>query len=123
MKQTVIAVATLMLILLFASGGVFYVEEVVEHTVKLVEQAGSLVGTEHAETAIEQAEHYWKTHESFFGALLQHDEVDNVVDTFAQLKAYAGRGDWDDYCGNCAALLARLEHISAKERPILQNIM
>lgn len=123
MKHAIIAVTTLLTIMLFAIFTVSYVERAVTHTAALVEQAKNAVGTEIASQKIEDAEQYWKKYEKIFGALLQHNEIDNVVDTFAQLKAYAARGDWDDYYGNCAALLAKLEHISAKERPLLQNVM
>ena len=123
MKHALIAVFTLLLVMLFANGAVSYVERSVMHTADLVEQAKNAVHTEDAKNMIEQAEQYWKSHEKIFGALLQHNEIDDVIDTFALLKAYAVRGDWDDYYGNCASLLARLEHISAKEQPLLQNIM
>lgn len=123
MKHAVFAVATLLIILTLASISVFLVNKCVTQTISLVEKANSATQAHAARECIEAAEKYWKKHEGFFGAVLRHDEIDSVIDSFAQLKAYAVREDWDDYYGNCASLLARLEHISAKEYPLLQNVM
>ena len=76
-----------------------------------------------AQDQIRAAEHIWRSKEAFFGTVLQHDEIDEVIIEFARLRSYAETEDQDDFLSNCNALLARLQHIQEMEYPLLQNIL
>lgn len=123
MKQTVGATVTLVILLLFCILCVYTVGREAKTAIELTEKAFHAQEREAAVSAVIQAEEFWRSREWFFGTVLRHDDLEDVVQLYSIIAVYAQREDWDDYYGNCAALLARLEHISVTERFRLQNIM
>ena len=65
----------------------------------------------------------WDRHEFYFGTMLRHDELDEVVGSFAALQTYAACQDGDEFLSMCAQLIKRLEHIRAMEQPLPANIL
>lgn len=72
---------------------------------------------------LELASEHWSKKQLLFGAVLQHDDVDQVTTEFARLLSYATSEDQDDFLSNCKALQATLLHIREMEWPHLQNIL
>ena len=65
----------------------------------------------------------WDKHELYFGTMLRHDELDEVVGSFATLQAYLACEDGDEFLSTCAQLIRRLEHICDMEQPLPANIL
>lgn len=123
MKHITISLAILSAALVFSLLSSAHVSSVVDQTTAFLERASTEENRERAEALVSDAEKFWKSHQSVFGMLLRHDEVDEVICDMALLQAYANQEDWDDFDGNCACLLARLEHIKEMQRLTLHNIL
>lgn len=123
MKHVTISLIILSVVLIFSVLSSAHISSVVDHTTACLEDASAKENRDRAEILVNDAATYWKNHQSGFGMLLRHDEVDEVICEMALLQAYASQEDWDDFEGNCACLLARLEHIKEMQRLTLHNIL
>ncbi len=123
MKHITISLAILSVVLVFSLLSSAHVSSVVDQTTAFLERASTEENRDRAEALVNDAEKFWKHHQPGFGMLLRHDEVDEVICDMALLQAYASRKDWDDFDGNCACLLARLEHIKEMQCLTLHNIL
>ncbi len=95
-----------------------HVSNVVEETTALLNKArhenpSQLVGT---------ASDLWTNNQGYLGAVLRHDEMDEVMVELAKLKSYASIDETDDFLSSCEGVLAQLEHIREMEWPSLKNI-
>lgn len=126
MKYIAICLSCFFALLILCTYSAIRVIDAVEKTTVVLEtavQAENHGGKEASLQIIRQASDIWKSHEPFFGTVLRHDEIDNVVEEFARLESYASTEDQDDFLSNCKALIARLKHIQEMEKPTFQNIM
>lgn len=122
MKFITVSLSLILLMLclcIFASNQVI---GAVDETKELLEKAITVDG-QTSLSAVQAASKVWKSHETFFGTVLRHDEIDDVLSDFARLESYAISRDREEFLANCAALIAQLEHIKDMERPTFQNIM
>lgn len=126
MKFIAVSLTMLVLILVFCIFTSVRVMEAVDVTAELLEgavTAENQAQTDRALAFVRSATETWKHHEVFFGTVLRHDEIDNVLSEFARLESYAITRDREEFLANCASLLAQLEHIREMELPTFQNIM
>lgn len=123
MKFIVICVLLFALLTGFCCISACRVSEVIDDTSALLRAAMGLRNKEGAVYLIDAASHKWRENAVFFGTVLRHDEIDNVIVEFARLESYAKTKDEDDFFSNCSALIAQLEHIKEMEWPLFQNIM
>ena len=126
MKYFVTSLLLLALILglcLWSAGSVtqsvYDTSHLLEQAVSLKRQGQNLAALDTVRAAADG----WHGRDTFFGTVLRHDEIDGVIQSFAQLEAYAQTDDTDDFYSNCAALLAQLEHIREMEWPYFENVM
>lgn len=73
--------------------------------------------------AVRTASDLWARRQAYFGTVLRHDAVDNVVMEFAQLEVYAQLQNQDDFLSEGTALLTELDSIAQMEWPLLHNIL
>lgn len=123
MKHAVGASVMLIVLLLTCLMFMKIVEKSATETYVLVNQAYEVTDRHTAMLLIKKAEQQWHTKERLLGAVLRHDEFDDVGDSLAMLKAYVMQDEWDEFYGTCAKLLATLSHIKDKDLPLLKNIM
>lgn len=126
MKHTVLSVSILILILAFCLLSASYTSNAVQKTSALLEEALEARREDDQAASIhlvQAASSHWKEHEAYFGTVLRHDEIDDVIGEFARLESYARSQDQDDFYSNCAALLSELEHIEQMEWPFFHNIL
>ncbi len=126
MKYIYISLTCFFIMLALCSYSSVQVIKAVDETTQILKtavEADKSGNKEEALSIVKKASAAWKGHELFFGTVLRHDEVDEVVEEFARLESYASTEDQDDFRSNCRALIARLEHIQTMEKPTLQNIM
>lgn len=100
--------------------------DAVQNTSALLEEAITAEKSGNKELALQMvraARDEWHNHETFFGTVLRHDEIDDITEEFARLESYASTEDQDDFRSNCAALLSSLTHIDHMERTTFENIM
>lgn len=76
-----------------------------------------------AATALAHANAAWEGRQALLGIFLHHEEVDEIVALFAQLRAYARLQDKDDFLALCEELRARIEHVRGMELPTMENLM
>lgn len=122
MKPITISLAILSTLLIFSLLTSSHISSVVDQTSSYLEDALLETNRSQSVRLVSDATAYWKENQTCFGLLLRHDEIDEVICEMALLQAYAEQEDWDDFDGNCAGLLARLQHIKEMEQFSLQNI-
>ncbi len=126
MKYIIVSLVSLVLIVGLCILSSYCIIKAVDETSQMLEEA-VLAGIDGRKDEslqiIKNASQSWKRHETFFGTVLRHDEIDNVIEEFARLESYASTEDRDDFLSNCSALIARLEHIKSMEKPSFENIM
>ncbi len=76
-----------------------------------------------ASAALSRAEQAWKQRESYFSAVLAHDEVDQVATDLAQLREYIRVRDMDDFLATAASLMETIRHMRQVELPLSYNIL
>lgn len=126
MKHVCLGLSILALILALCLFTAHYTSDTVQRTSALLEEAveARRAGDEaEALRLVRAASAHWKDHEAYFGTVLRHDEIDDVIGEFARLESYARSQDQDDFYSNCAALLSELEHIEQMEWPFFHNIL
>lgn len=70
-----------------------------------------------------RAMRHWQRYERYFGLVLAHEEVDDVLERFAALTQYAELEDRDDYLAGIAELQFTIKHLREMEKPALENIL
>ena len=103
-----------------------YVSHAVEETELLLTDAMALQQQDRyadAAAMTHWAADRWNSHQTYFGTVLRHDEMDDVIREFSRLESYADTQDTEEYLSNCAALLATLKHIREMEWPYLYNLL
>lgn len=126
MKQILISAGILLVCLAFSLISLFVILDVCNQTSNLLEQSLSSASAEDfqvAEQTLRQAEQAWREKENFLGIVLRHDDMDEILTVFSELKQYAQVEDLDDYRANCAKLLAAIDHVRQTEKPKLPNIL
>lgn len=126
MKHTIISLTLILLLLVFSIFSAFYVTNTVEESIRLLELAQQMetVGNNHgAVQAIQAAKTRWQSHQVYYGTVLRHDEVDDVLRDFSSLSAYAQDQERAEFRSGCASLLTQLRHIQQMEWPYFHNVM
>ena len=126
MKYTLLSLGLLALCLVFCLFSMQTVTVTCERTSDALQASLSAVQKQalsQAEDALSEAETLWQEKAAFFGIVLRHEQIDEIVTGFAELHQYAQIGDLDDYQATCARLLTALGHLADMEKPTLENIL
>ena len=125
MKYTLLSLGIFALCLAFCLFSMATVTAVCERTADALAVSLSAVRREafsQAEAALSQAEDCWTRSKPFFGVVLRHEEMDEIVVGFAELRQYLELHDLDDYQATCARLLTALQHLKDMEKPTAENV-
>ncbi len=126
MKYIVVSLILLVLMLGLCLVASRCVVRAIEETGTLLDAAWNAAAANESEVCLQKiqaASDTWESYETFFGTVLRHDEIDNIMGEFAKLEAYALTQDRSEFLSNCASLLSQLEHIREMEEFSIQNIM
>ncbi len=125
MKMIITSVLILALLAISCIGSAVYVTNSVTKTASILDKALSAADQDVSGVlpTVLAAAAQWDSCATVFGTVLQHDEVDNVVEEFARLEYFAKTDDQEEFLSTCAALLAKLNHIREMELPTLKNIL
>lgn len=125
MKRMIVAV----ILLLVLVGGCFWgyqkldllSQEVSNH----VAQADALLDAKDRDTAyadLLEAYQLWRSRQPLLGALVRHDELDEIENLFLRAVQSMHDGEWSAYRLHSRELQGMLAHIPEMERPSIQNI-
>lgn len=125
MKRMIVAV----ILLLVLVGGCFYSyqkldllsQEVSNH----VAEADMLLEAKDRPTAyanLLEAYQLWRSRQPLLGALVRHDELDDIQNLFLRALQSMHDGEWSEYRLHSRELQGMLAHIPEMERPSIQNI-
>lgn len=95
-----------------------YTAQVREQLAPAIEAAQQQEYTLAAQRAKKAAD-AWQTHLHFYASVLCHDETDEITAGFAELEVVEDA----EFLQTAAMLLARLEHISEMDLPLLHNVL
>lgn len=126
MRHVILSVLILALVLTFCIVSSSTVSRACNDTLHLLRAAQheAAAGQMHAAlTLLRGAEQQWRQHEHFFGVVLRHDEIDDVVKNFSAARQYALTRDLDEFLAVCASLSATVEHIRDMTRASYHNIL
>ena len=126
MKYTLLSLGVLALCLAFCLCSMAAVTTVCTRTAERLAASLSAVREKRlseAERALLQAEESWSRGKTFFGVVLRHEEMDEVLVSLAELREYLMIGDLDDYRATCVRLLTTLGHLREMELPSISNIL
>ncbi len=71
----------------------------------------------------DRARHSWEEAIPFIDAVTSHEETDELSRGFAELAAYAGIGQREEFLALCARLIAQSAHLRQMERACWYNIL
>ena len=111
MQRLCIALALLALLI----GGSVWSVRTVERTVDAVVQ-------QLERGAVEQAYRCWTQAQTALGALLLHDELDEINRLFARVRAAQDGQMRDEVALDRAELVLRLHHLPELEQPLFKNL-
>ena len=126
MKHICVSLGIFLLILAFCLFSANFTSDRVRETAAMLEAARDArrSGDEMAALRlVRTASAHWKKHEAYFGTVLRHAEIDDILGEFARLEAYARGGEQEDFYSSLEALLTQLEHIEQMEWPFAHNIL
>lgn len=126
MKHLLIAAGVFALCLALGLTSVFSVRAAGAQTAAQLTQAleaARQADVDGAEAALARANATWEDRGRLLGVFLHHEQVDEIVALFAQLRAYARVQDTDDFLALCEELRARIEHLRDLELPTAENIL
>lgn len=90
---------------------------------RLAEQSMTDEQSEQAADYANRAMELWRRHAGFYGAILQHVEIDEINGHFARLLSYAATDDRDEFLATCAELIALVDHLPDMEKAYYYNIL
>lgn len=76
-----------------------------------------------AHLQIQRAQQVWDLRRGLYGAMMRHQEADEITMDFAAAEVNAGLERREEFLVLCAQLLTELHHIADMERPRLYNIL
>ena len=126
MKHICVSLGIFLLILAFCLFSANFTSDRVQETSAMLKAAldARRAGDELSSLRlVRTASAHWKKHEAYFGTVLRHAEIDDILGKFARLEAFARGEDQDEFYSTCAALLTQLEHIEQMEWPFAHNIL
>ncbi len=126
MKRMWIAVAMLAVITAFSIWWVWEAHHFTEQVAATVAQAQTSAEQENLDGALQQirkASRQWSSKRNLYGAMMRHQEADDITVDLAAAEANAQHGQREEFLVLCAQLLANLRHIADMETPKLYNIL
>lgn len=126
MKHALLSAGVLLLCLIFSLISMQQIMDVCGRTSQLLEQTQAAIVQEDfsaAQSTLDRAEDTWKTKEGFLGVVLSHEDVDEVLAGFSELRQYIQVRDLDDCRAVCARLITSVHHLQEMERLTVSNIL
>lgn len=125
MKRLIVAVILLLALLFSCFAGYTGLDQVTEDLANRVTKADSLLlasGESSAQTALEEAYRLWRSRQKLLGALVRHNELDDIENLFQRAMQSLDDGELHEYRLHSRELQGMLRHIPEMEQPSIQNI-
>lgn len=119
--------ATLCMILLACLATAWWIDNVAQEYIQLLEEAQGLVeeegNWEEAKTITDSLVADWKSREFPLYVLLRHDDLDQILVSFQSVTQYLQEQDKEPYTANNAQLCTHLSLLAEMEQCSLKNIL
>lgn len=125
MKRLTVAIliiAVLVFSCLFSYSGLSKLTQEVAENVSMADTALRNQGAQVATHKLEQAYSLWHTRQSTLGALVRHNELDDIENLFHRALQSLADNELSEYRMHSRELQAMLKHIPEMELPTIQNI-
>lgn len=125
MKRLTTSIVLLLLVLAVCIGCRWKLGALSDQLSAQVESFSSLAEQNHLQSAwetLEEAQEVWLSNRPFLGAILPHDELDEIERLFATSIQAARNQDLPECRMRAAELKALLRHLPEREAPSVQNI-
>lgn len=76
-----------------------------------------------ARLALSAAHDGWSDHVTYFHIVLQHDELNDAEELFAQAESFLTQRDLAEFCACTAALCAQLQVLGEMQQISIKNIL
>ena len=126
MKRNVICVLLAVFMLIGSIFSVQSIQSIVRSSKKEIEKACHAYQTEKIDDCTHhliRGESIWLRQKVFLGAVLSHEEIDDVIQGFSELIVLSQYEEAPDFFSRSASLLATLDQILDTEYPRLSNIL
>lgn len=126
MKALYLPLALLAAMLAFALWTGHYVHQQTDHWIAMLELADHLAAEEQwedAEDQIQRSYQDWKSSQTFFHTILEHQELDEAESLFAAAFAACDQRDVPDFHTTLAQLYSQLRLLSETQQVSIKNFL
>lgn len=125
MKRLTTAVLLLAAVIGICIGSQWKLRQMTDEWISAVDRAAAFAvqeDTEHARISLFAVQEDWRESLPVLGALLPHDELDQIERLFETALQAAENRDKNEYLLQSAELRGRLLHLPERDAPKIQNI-
>ena len=126
MKRLWAACAILLFLLSAALWNGWYTGRFTQQAAQQLEQAQRLAEADRWEEAgalTEAVFQRWQGHSFYFHAVMRHQDTDDILRTFCQVRQYIQLEEMDQYAAANADLAVQLRLLGEMEAPSLENVL
>lgn len=126
MRHCILAICVLSVLLAFCVYSSISVQSACDETLEQLLAAQKQLDTGDYSAALallSGAEDTWRRHEPFFGLVLRHDETDDVLSAFAELRQYTAAEEDSDARAALSCVMEAIRHIRSMSRATVSNIL
>lgn len=126
MKRLWAACAILLLLLSAALWNGWYVARFAQQAARQLEQAQEMAKQDRWEQADELTKtvfQQWNAKKFYFHAVMRHQDTDDILRTFCQVRQYIQLEEMDQYAAANADLAVQLRLLGEMESPSLENVL
>lgn len=119
MKKEIIAGVFLLVILVACLINIYFISELTDEMIQLIEDAEKLASAESWETAaarIETALKLWTDKDGYTAVVLSHDDIDEATEALYELLSKINAQSIDDITGAAQIAITCFEHIATDEQ-------
>lgn len=126
MKYCYLGLGILAVLLALSIGSSVLLRRSTEESEAYLQEAAAAAATDElsaATTAAGRAEAAFERRRKLLGALLSHEELDEIAVSFAQLGVYGEEGSREEFRAQCESLRFRLRHVAEVDVPFYYNFL
>ena len=126
MRRLYAACGILLLLLGLSLANGWYAHRISHRAAEELERAQSLAAAENweqAQSVTEDAFQRWQDNAFYLHTVIRHEDADQILRTFCQVRQYLSDRDWGQYAAANADLIVQLGLLSEKEGAALDNVL
>ena len=126
MRRLYAACGILLLLLGLSLANGWYAHRISARAAEGLERAQNLAAAEdweQAQSVTEDAFRRWQYNAFYLHTVIRHEDADQILRTFCQVRQYLADRDWGQYAAANADLIVQLGLLSEKEEASLDNVL